>query len=124
MSSVLVQTESLVQHYILYNTFCDTSYYNVHSTSHTTIHCTLCNVLYVHYRHYYTLCYVHYVHSTHYYTLYTSPQGLGFNIVGGEYSEGIYVSFVLPAGVADVSGSLKMGDQILQVILWGIKFYR
>ena len=45
-----------------------------------------------------------------------SLQGLGFNIVGGEYSEGIYVSFVLPGGVADVSGSLKMGDQILQVI--------
>ena len=25
------------------------------------------------------------------------------------------MSFVLPGGVADVSGSLKMGDQILQV---------
>ncbi|XP_063693820.1 disks large homolog 2-like isoform X2 [Bolinopsis microptera] len=48
-------------------------------------------------------------------TLEKGPEGLGFNIVGGEYSEGIYVSFVLPGGVADVSGSLKMGDQILQV---------
>lgn len=43
------------------------------------------------------------------------PQGLGFNIVGGEDSEGIFVSFVLPGGVADVSGSLKKGDQILEV---------
>ena len=28
------------------------------------------------------------------------------------------MSFVLPGGVADVSGSLKMGDQILQVIFY------
>ena len=43
------------------------------------------------------------------------PQGLGFNIIGVESSEGIFVSYVLPNGVADVSSSLKVGDQILEV---------
>uniref|UniRef100_A0A8D8WF33 Disks large 1 tumor suppressor protein n=1 Tax=Cacopsylla melanoneura TaxID=428564 RepID=A0A8D8WF33_9HEMI len=41
--------------------------------------------------------------------------GLGFNIVGGEDGEGIFVSFILQGGPADVSGELKRGDQILSV---------
>jgi len=41
--------------------------------------------------------------------------GLGFNIVGGEDGEGIFVSFILPGGVADVSGELRPGDQIISV---------
>jgi C-terminal processing protease CtpA/Prc len=42
-------------------------------------------------------------------------QGLGFNIVGGEDDEGIYISAVLPGGVADLSGQVYRGDQLLQV---------
>ncbi|XP_031337701.1 disks large 1 tumor suppressor protein isoform X4 [Photinus pyralis] len=42
-------------------------------------------------------------------------QGLGFNIVGGEDGEGIFVSFILAGGAADVSGELRRGDQILSV---------
>lgn len=34
-------------------------------------------------------------------------QGLGFNIVGGEDGEPIYISYVLPGGVADLSGNVK-----------------
>lgn len=41
--------------------------------------------------------------------------GLGFNIVGGEDGEGIFVSFILPGGAADLSGELKRGDQLLMV---------
>ena len=44
------------------------------------------------------------------------PTGLGFNIVGGEDGEGIFISFILAGGVADLSGELKRGDQILAVI--------
>ena len=33
------------------------------------------------------------------------------------------MSFVLPGGVADVSGSLKMGDQILQVTYRAISVF-
>ena len=43
------------------------------------------------------------------------PSGLGFNIVGGEDCEGIFISFILAGGVADLSGELKRGDQILSV---------
>lgn len=43
------------------------------------------------------------------------PTGLGFNIVGGEEGEGIFVSFILAGGSADLSGDLKRGDQILTV---------
>ncbi|PIK40973.1 putative discs large-like 1-like protein [Apostichopus japonicus] len=43
------------------------------------------------------------------------PTGLGFNIVGGEDNEGIFISFILAGGVADLSGELKRGDQILSV---------
>uniref|UniRef100_A0A0K8T194 PDZ domain-containing protein n=1 Tax=Lygus hesperus TaxID=30085 RepID=A0A0K8T194_LYGHE len=41
--------------------------------------------------------------------------GLGFNIVGGEDGEGIFVSFILAGGPADMAGDLKRGDQILSV---------
>ena len=41
--------------------------------------------------------------------------GLGFNIVGGEDGEGIFISFILAGGVADLSGELRRGDQILAV---------
>lgn len=43
------------------------------------------------------------------------PTGLGFNIVGGEDGEGIFISFILAGGPADLSGELKRGDQILSV---------
>lgn len=43
------------------------------------------------------------------------PTGLGFNIVGGEGGEGIFISFILTGGAADLSGELKKGDQILSV---------
>lgn len=41
--------------------------------------------------------------------------GLGFNIVGGDDGEGIFVSFILAGGSADLSGELKRGDQLLYV---------
>uniref|UniRef100_A0AAG5DN95 Disks large 1 tumor suppressor protein n=1 Tax=Anopheles atroparvus TaxID=41427 RepID=A0AAG5DN95_ANOAO len=41
--------------------------------------------------------------------------GLGFNIVGGEDGQGIYVSYVLAGGAADLGGELKRGDQLLSV---------
>ena len=42
--------------------------------------------------------------------------GLGFNIVGGEDGEGIFISFILAGGPADLSGELHKGDQILSVL--------
>lgn len=47
--------------------------------------------------------------------LHKGSTGLGFNIVGGEDGEGIFVSFILAGGPADLSGELKRGDQILSV---------
>jgi len=44
-----------------------------------------------------------------------SSTGLGFNIVGGEDGEGIFISFILSGGPADQSGELRRGDQILSV---------
>ena len=44
--------------------------------------------------------------------------GLGFNIVGGEDNEGIFVSFVLAGGPADISGDLRRGDRLLSVSLF------
>ncbi|KAK9505867.1 hypothetical protein O3M35_009839 [Rhynocoris fuscipes] len=41
--------------------------------------------------------------------------GLGFNIVGGEDGEGIFVSFILAGGPADMAGDLRRGDHILSV---------
>ncbi|XP_039464911.1 disks large homolog 4-like [Oreochromis aureus] len=43
--------------------------------------------------------------------------GLGFNIVGGEDGEGIFISFILAGGPADLSGELRKGDQILSECL-------
>eukprot|EP00794_Sanderia_malayensis_P010738 gene10738-11887_t len=43
------------------------------------------------------------------------PSGLGFNIVGGEDGEGIFISFILAGAPADLSGDLRRGDQILSV---------
>ncbi|KAI1712127.1 PDZ domain (Also known as DHR or GLGF) domain-containing protein [Ditylenchus destructor] len=48
-------------------------------------------------------------------TLRKGEGGLGFNIVGGEDGEPIYVSHVLPGGVADLSGGIKKGDVLLRV---------
>lgn len=48
-------------------------------------------------------------------TIQKGAQGLGFNIVGGEDGQGIYVSFILAGGPADVGGELKRGDQLLSV---------
>uniref|UniRef100_A0A8B9SE62 PDZ domain-containing protein n=1 Tax=Apteryx owenii TaxID=8824 RepID=A0A8B9SE62_APTOW len=52
--------------------------------------------------------------------LHKGSTGLGFNIVGGEDGEGIFVSFILAGGPADLSGELQRGDQILSVsiCLW------
>jgi hypothetical protein len=36
------------------------------------------------------------------------PAGLGFNIVGGEDGEGIFISFILAGGPADVSGQVSL----------------
>ncbi|XP_058482667.1 disks large homolog 2 isoform X8 [Solea solea] len=47
--------------------------------------------------------------------LHKGSTGLGFNIVGGEDGEGIFVSFILAGGPADLSGELRRGDQILSV---------
>ncbi|XP_054153935.1 disks large homolog 4-like [Oppia nitens] len=41
--------------------------------------------------------------------------GLGFNIVGGEDGEGIFISFILAGGPADLSHELKRGDQVMSV---------
>ncbi|XP_032653256.1 disks large homolog 3 isoform X2 [Chelonoidis abingdonii] len=47
--------------------------------------------------------------------LHKGSTGLGFNIVGGEDGEGIFVSFILAGGPADLSGELRRGDRILSV---------
>lgn len=39
-------------------------------------------------------------------TLTKGPAGLGFNIVGGEDGEGIFISFILSGGPADASGQV------------------
>lgn len=52
-----------------------------------------------------------------------STSGLGFNIVGGEDGDGIFVSFILAGGPADISGELRRGDQLLSVCDVGIIFY-
>jgi disks large protein 1 len=48
-------------------------------------------------------------------TLQKSAAGLGFNIVGGEDGEGIFVSFILSGGPADLSGQVRRGDKIISV---------
>ncbi|XP_045483674.1 disks large 1 tumor suppressor protein isoform X4 [Harmonia axyridis] len=47
--------------------------------------------------------------------LHKGGSGLGFNIVGGEDGEGIFISFILAGGPADLCGELRRGDQILSV---------
>nr|DBA26229.1 TPA: hypothetical protein GDO54_010517 [Pyxicephalus adspersus] len=42
--------------------------------------------------------------------LHRGSTGLGFNIVGGEDGEGIFISFILAGGPADLSGELRKGD--------------
>ena len=42
-------------------------------------------------------------------------EGLGFNIVGGRDGFGIFVSSVVPGGLADITGELRRGDQLLRV---------
>ncbi|XP_032878412.1 disks large homolog 2 isoform X2 [Amblyraja radiata] len=49
------------------------------------------------------------------FVLHRGASGLGFNIVGGEDGEGIFISFILAGGPADLSGELQRGDQILSV---------
>jgi hypothetical protein len=44
-----------------------------------------------------------------------SNQGLGFNIVGGKEGHGIFISSIVPGGLADVGGELRRGDQLLAV---------
>ncbi|XP_037106440.1 discs large homolog 1-like protein isoform X6 [Syngnathus acus] len=47
--------------------------------------------------------------------LHRGSTGLGFNIVGGEDGEGIFISFILAGGPADLCGELHKGDRILSV---------
>ncbi|XP_061739601.1 disks large homolog 1-like isoform X5 [Nerophis ophidion] len=47
--------------------------------------------------------------------LHRGSAGLGFNIVGGEDGEGIFISFILAGGPADLCGELHKGDRILSV---------
>ncbi|KAF6018053.1 LIN7C [Bugula neritina] len=45
-----------------------------------------------------------------------TDEGLGFNVMGGkEQSSPIYISRIIPGGVADKHGGLKRGDQLLSV---------
>ncbi|XP_028410611.1 protein lin-7 homolog C-like [Dendronephthya gigantea] len=45
-----------------------------------------------------------------------NDEGLGFNVMGGkEQSSPIYISRIIPGGVADRHGALKRGDQLLSV---------
>lgn len=55
-----------------------------------------------------------------------TEEGLGFNVMGGkEQNSPIYISRIIPGGVADRQGGLKRGDQLLSVngvvsdCLWG-----
>lgn len=40
-------------------------------------------------------------------TLLKGDAGLGFNIVGGENNEPIYISHIHPGGIADLNGNIK-----------------
>lgn len=45
-----------------------------------------------------------------------TDQGLGFNVMGGkEQNSPIYISRIIPGGVADHHGGLKRGDQLIAV---------
>ncbi|XP_045063689.1 disks large homolog 1-like isoform X13 [Coregonus clupeaformis] len=47
--------------------------------------------------------------------LHRGSTGLGFNIVGGEDGEGIFISFILAGGPADLCGEFRKGDRIISV---------
>lgn len=58
-----------------------------------------------------------------------TEEGLGFNVMGGkEQNSPIYISRIIPGGVAERHGGLKRGDQLLSVngvvggasLLWSI----
>lgn len=45
-----------------------------------------------------------------------TEEGLGFNVMGGkEQNSPIYISRIIPGGVADRHGGLKRGDQLISV---------
>jgi protein lin-7 len=45
-----------------------------------------------------------------------TSEGLGFNVMGGkEQHSPIYISRIIPGGVADRNGDLRRGDQLLSV---------
>ena len=45
-----------------------------------------------------------------------TEEGLGFNVMGGrEQNTPIYISRIIPDGVADRQGGLKRGDQLISV---------
>ena len=45
-----------------------------------------------------------------------TDEGLGFNVMGGrEQNTPIYISRIIPDGVADRHGGLKRGDQLISV---------
>lgn len=54
-----------------------------------------------------------------------TDEGLGFNVMGGkEQNSPIYISRIIPGGVADRHGGLKRGDQLLSVNgVVSIEFY-
>jgi hypothetical protein len=43
--------------------------------------------------------------------------GLGFNIVGGEDAEGIFISFILAGSPADTCGELRRGDRVRTLLV-------
>ncbi|KAF1445593.1 hypothetical protein FQV07_0006622, partial [Pygoscelis papua] len=47
--------------------------------------------------------------------LHRGSTGLGFNIGGGEDGEGVFISFVLAGGPADLSRELRKGDRVISV---------
>lgn len=54
-----------------------------------------------------------------------TEEGLGFNVMGGkEQNSPIYISRIIPGGVADRHGGLKRGDQLLSVngVVWSMLF--
>lgn len=58
-----------------------------------------------------------------------TEEGLGFNVMGGkEQNSPIYISRIIPGGVADRHGGLKRGDQLLSVngvvSLWRLFAFR
>ncbi len=58
-----------------------------------------------------------------------TEEGLGFNVMGGkEQNSPIYISRIIPGGVADRHGTLKRGDQLLSVngvvrLIWPTSFW-